>query len=83
MGNTGEDMTRYVINAGLCRRLAEQTRALSVEIFLGFAAKEAIVAEGVGKGSLIGDMGVGAVGQSKGARGDKCCRRPQSRSTTR
>ncbi|WP_282040683.1 electron transfer flavoprotein-ubiquinone oxidoreductase [Halomonas alimentaria] len=66
MHNTGGDMPRYVISAGnLCRWLAEQAEGLGVEIFPGFAAQEAIVEEGVVKGILIGDMGVGADGQPK------------------
>ncbi len=56
----------YIISLGnLCRWLAEQAEALGVEIFPGFAAQEAIVEEGVVKGILIGDMGVGADGQPK------------------
>ncbi len=66
MHNTGGDITRYVISAGnLCRWLAEQAEALGVEIFPGFAAQEVIVEEGVVKGILVGDMGVGADGQPK------------------
>ncbi|MDY7117820.1 electron transfer flavoprotein-ubiquinone oxidoreductase [Halomonas sp. SSL-5] len=71
MHNTGGDMPsgdsrRYVISAGnLCHWLAEQAEGLGVEIFPGFAAQEAIVEEGVVKGILIGDMGVGADGQPK------------------
>jgi len=66
MHNTGGEMSRYVISAGnLCRWLAEQAEGLGVEIFPGFAAQEAIVEEGVVKGILIGDMGVGADGQPK------------------
>ncbi|MFP4138848.1 MAG: electron transfer flavoprotein-ubiquinone oxidoreductase [Halomonas sp.] len=66
MHNIGGDLTRYVISAGnLCRWLAEQAEGLGVEIFPGFAAQEAIVEEGVVKGILIGDMGVGADGQPK------------------
>ncbi|QFU02207.1 Electron transfer flavoprotein-ubiquinone oxidoreductase [Halomonas sp. THAF5a] len=71
MHNTGgqnhdKESTRYVISAGnLCRWLGEQAEALGVEIFPGFAAQEAIVEEGVVKGILVGDMGVGADGQPK------------------
>ena len=66
MHNTGGDMPRYVISAGnLCRWLAEQAEGLGVEIIPGFAAQEAIVEEGVVKGILIGDMGVGADGEPK------------------
>ena len=66
MHNTGGDMPRHVISAGnLCRWLAEQAEELGVEIFPGFAAQEAIVEEGVVKGILIGDMGVGADGEPK------------------
>ncbi|WP_416139168.1 electron transfer flavoprotein-ubiquinone oxidoreductase [Halomonas sp. HK25] len=62
----GGERTRYVISAGnLCRWLAEQAEGLGVEIFPGFAAQETIVEEGVVKGILIGDMGVGADGQPK------------------
>ncbi|WP_245781421.1 electron transfer flavoprotein-ubiquinone oxidoreductase [Halomonas saccharevitans] len=66
MHNTGGDITRYVISAGnLCRWLGEQAEALGVEIFPGFAAQEVIVEDGVVKGILVGDMGVGADGQPK------------------
>ena len=66
MHNTGGDTTRYVISAGnLSRWLAEQAEGLGVEIFPGFAAQETILEEGVVKGILIGDMGVGADGQPK------------------
>nr|WP_290441390.1 electron transfer flavoprotein-ubiquinone oxidoreductase [Halomonas sp. CnH100-B] len=66
MHNTGGDLTRYVISAGnLCRWLAEQAESLGVEIFPGFAAQEVIVEEGVVRGILIGDMGVGADGTPK------------------
>ncbi|WP_089710777.1 electron transfer flavoprotein-ubiquinone oxidoreductase [Halomonas daqiaonensis] len=66
MHNTGGDITRYVISAGnLSRWLAEQAEALGVEIFPGFAAQETIIEDGVVKGILIGDMGVGADGQPK------------------
>jgi len=66
MHNTGGDLTRYVISAGnLCRWLAEQAESLGVEIFPGFAAQEVIVEEGVVRGILIGDMGVGANGTPK------------------
>ncbi|WP_355662494.1 NAD(P)/FAD-dependent oxidoreductase, partial [Halomonas salifodinae] len=71
MHNTGGDLTsgdsrRYVISAGnLCRWLAEQAEGLGVEIFPGFAAQEAIVEEGVVRGIIVGDMGVGADGQPK------------------
>ncbi|MDX1464695.1 MAG: NAD(P)/FAD-dependent oxidoreductase, partial [Halomonas sp.] len=64
--NHGRESTRYVISAGnLCRWLAEQAEALGVEVFPGFAAQEVIVEEGVVKGILVGDMGVGADGQPK------------------
>ncbi|MCK2182684.1 electron transfer flavoprotein-ubiquinone oxidoreductase [Halomonas getboli] len=66
MHNTGGDQTRYVISAGnLCRWLAEQAEELGVEVFPGFAAQETIVEDGVVKGILVGDMGVGADGQPK------------------
>src|SRR5690554_5913346 len=44
---------------------AEKAEGLGVEIFPGFAAQEAIVEEGVVKGILIGDMGVGTDGEPK------------------
>ncbi len=60
------DSRNFVISAGnLCRWLAEQAEALGVEIFPGFAAQETIVEDGVVKGILIGDMGVGADGEPK------------------
>ncbi|WP_016854342.1 electron transfer flavoprotein-ubiquinone oxidoreductase [Halomonas smyrnensis] len=66
MHNTGGAQTRYVISAGnLCRWLAEQAEELGVEVFPGFAAQETIVEDGVVKGILVGDMGVGADGQPK------------------
>ncbi|MCL7941152.1 electron transfer flavoprotein-ubiquinone oxidoreductase [Halomonas sp. ATCH28] len=64
--NHGGESTRYVISAGnLCRWLAEQAEGLGVEIFPGFAAQETIVEDGVVKGIIVGDMGVGADGQPK------------------
>ncbi|MFG6137499.1 electron transfer flavoprotein-ubiquinone oxidoreductase [Halomonas sp. B23F22_10] len=64
--HSGGDQTRYVISAGnLCRWLAEQAEELGVEVFPGFAAQEPLVEDGVVKGILVGDMGVGADGQPK------------------
>ncbi|WP_461534804.1 electron transfer flavoprotein-ubiquinone oxidoreductase [Spongorhabdus nitratireducens] len=56
----------YIISLGnLCRWLGEQAEQLGVEIFPGFAAQEPIIEDGVVKGILTGDMGVGANGEQK------------------
>jgi len=57
----------YIISLGnLCRWLAEQAEALGVEIYPGFAAQEALVDEqGVVRGIITGDLGVGRDGQPK------------------
>jgi len=56
----------YVISLGnLCRWLAEQAEGLGVEVFPGFAAAELIEEDGVIKGIITGDMGVGHDGQPK------------------
>ncbi len=56
----------YIISLGnLCRWLAEQAENLGVEIFPGFSAAELIEEEGVIKGIITGDMGVGENGEPK------------------
>ncbi|USD37430.1 electron transfer flavoprotein-ubiquinone oxidoreductase [Ferrimonas sp. SCSIO 43195] len=56
----------YITSIGnLCRWLAEQAEALGVEIYPGFAASELIIEEGVVRGILTGDMGVGTDGEHK------------------
>jgi len=57
----------YIISLGnLCRWLAEQAEALGVEIYPGFAAQEALMDEnGIVRGILTGDLGVGRDGQPK------------------
>jgi len=57
----------YIISLGnLCRWLAEQAEALGVEIYPGFAAQEALIDEnGVVRGIVTGDLGVGRDGQPK------------------
>jgi len=57
----------YIISLGnLCRWLAEQAEALGVEIYPGFAAQEALMDEqGVVRGIITGDLGVGRDGQPK------------------
>ncbi|WP_028107925.1 electron transfer flavoprotein-ubiquinone oxidoreductase [Ferrimonas futtsuensis] len=56
----------YIISVGnLCRWLAEQAEALGVEIYPGFAAADMLEEEGIVKGVLTGDMGVGADGEPK------------------
>jgi len=57
----------YIISLGnLCRWLAEQAEALGVEIYPGFAAQEALIDEqGVVRGIITGDLGVGRDGQPK------------------
>lgn len=48
----------YIISLSqLCRKLAEYAESLGVEIYPGFAAKSAIIEDGVLKGILTGDMG--------------------------
>ncbi|HEY5717482.1 MAG TPA: electron transfer flavoprotein-ubiquinone oxidoreductase [Motiliproteus sp.] len=56
----------YVISLGnLCRWLGEQAENLGVEVFPGFSAAELIEEDGVIKGIITGDMGVGHDGQPK------------------
>jgi len=57
----------YIISLGnLCRWLAEQAEALGVEIYPGFAAQEALLDEnGIVRGIITGDLGVGRDGQPK------------------
>lgn len=48
----------YIISLSqLCRKLAEYAESIGVEIYPGFAAKSAIIEDGVLKGILTGDMG--------------------------
>ena len=54
----------YVVSLGnVVRWLGEQAEALGVEIYPGFAAAEYIVEDGVVKGIITGDMGVGENGE--------------------
>jgi electron-transferring-flavoprotein dehydrogenase len=54
----------YVVSLGnVVRWLGEQAEALGVEIYPGFAAAEYIVEDGVVKGIITGDMGVGESGE--------------------
>jgi electron-transferring-flavoprotein dehydrogenase len=56
----------YIISLGnLCRWLAEQAEALGVEIYPGFAASELIIEDGVVRGIVTGDMGVGRDGEPR------------------
>ena len=54
----------YIVSLGnVVRWLGEQAEALGVEIYPGFAAAEYIVEDGVVKGIITGDMGVGEDGE--------------------
>ncbi|WP_028116573.1 electron transfer flavoprotein-ubiquinone oxidoreductase [Ferrimonas senticii] len=56
----------YIISLGnLCRWLAEQAEGFGIEIYPGFAASELIIEQGIVKGVITGDMGVGADGEPK------------------
>ncbi|WP_414877339.1 electron transfer flavoprotein-ubiquinone oxidoreductase [Pseudomonas jessenii] len=56
----------YIISLGnLCRWLGEQAEALGVEIYPGFAASDLILEQGVVKGIITGDMGVGRNGEER------------------
>ncbi|CAM3645695.1 electron transfer flavoprotein-ubiquinone oxidoreductase [Parendozoicomonas haliclonae] len=56
----------YIISLGnLCRWLGEQAEQLGVEIFPGFAAQSPLIEDGVVKGVITGDMGVGENGEEK------------------
>ncbi|GAA4887981.1 electron transfer flavoprotein-ubiquinone oxidoreductase [Ferrimonas pelagia] len=56
----------YIISLGnLCRWLAEQAEGLEIEVYPGFAAAEILQEDGVVKGVITGDMGVGHDGQPK------------------
>ena len=57
----------YIISLGnLCRWLAQQAEALGVEVYPGFAAQDAIIDEqGVVRGVVLSDAGVGRDGQPK------------------
>lgn len=56
----------YIISLGnLCRWLGEKAEAMEVNIFPGFPASELIVEDGVVKGVITGDMGVGRDGEHK------------------
>jgi electron-transferring-flavoprotein dehydrogenase len=49
----------YIISLSqLCRKLAEYAESLGVEIYPGFAAKEAIIEDNTLKGVITGDMGL-------------------------
>lgn len=54
----------YIVSLGnVVRWLGEQAEALGVEIYPGFAAAEYIVEDGIVKGIITGDMGVGEDGE--------------------
>ena len=56
----------YIISLSkLCRWMGEQAEALGVEIYPGFAARDAIVEDGVVKGIVTGDMGINKEGEAK------------------
>ncbi|MES1941226.1 electron-transferring-flavoprotein dehydrogenase [Salinisphaera sp. T5B8] len=56
----------YIISLGqLGRWLGEQAEALGVEIYPGFAAQTPIIEDGVVKGIVTGEMGVGKNGEPK------------------
>jgi electron-transferring-flavoprotein dehydrogenase len=56
----------YIISLGkFCRWLGEQAEALGVEIYPGFAARDAIIEDGTVRGIVIGDMGVDKQEQPK------------------
>lgn len=56
----------YIISLGnLCRWLASQAEALGVQIFPGFPAAQAIIADGAVKGVITGDFGVDKKGGHK------------------
>jgi len=57
----------YIISLGnLCRWLAEQAEALGVEIYPGFAAQQALIDKnGIVRGIITGDLGVGRSGEPK------------------
>ncbi len=51
--------------ANLCRWLGAKAEAMGVEIYPGFTAAEPILEDGVLKGVITGDMGVGKDGEAK------------------
>lgn len=54
----------YIISLSqLCRKLAEYAESIGVEIYPGFAAKEAIIENGTVKGIITGDMGLDRLGR--------------------
>jgi len=62
MSNRGN----YVVSlSNLCKWLGAEAEALGVEIYPGFPARELIVEDGVVKGVVTGDMGVGRDGHHK------------------
>ncbi len=62
MSNRGN----YIVSlSNLCKWLGQQAEALGVEIYPGFPAHAPIVEEGVVKGVLTGDLGVGRDGAHK------------------
>ncbi len=57
---------KYALSLGnLCRWLGEQSEAMGVNIFPGFAAAQVVYEEGRVVGVLTGDMGVSASGEPK------------------
>jgi electron-transferring-flavoprotein dehydrogenase len=62
MSNRGN----YIISlSNLCKWLGTQAETLGVEIYPGFPARHLIVEEGVVKGVVTGDLGVGRDGRHK------------------
>ena len=56
----------YVVSlSNLCKWLAVQAEALGVEIYPGFPARHLIIENGVVKGVITGDLGVGRDGHHK------------------
>jgi len=56
----------YIISLGsLCRWLGEQAEELGVDIFPGFAARDAILEDGVVRGIVTGDHGLDREGKPK------------------
>lgn len=56
----------YIISLGnFCRWLGEQAQSLGVQIFPGFPAADVIIEDGVVKGVLTGEFGIGKDGERK------------------
>lgn len=56
----------YIVSlSNFCKWLGRQAEALGVEIYPGFAGQELIIEDGIVKGVMSGDMGVGRDGHHK------------------